>query len=417
MKLFTKYSRINVASTVIIFLIACLAFYFTLRYVLINQIDEDLKIEEGEIETFVSKHNALPESISVNDQIIQYRPVSVRGKKYFSTKLISAEVEAKKEKFRQLVFTVKAGTQWYMATVSKSLEETENLTRSILIITFLTILAILFATFIINRIVLKKIWQPFYQSLDLVKQFKLGSNQKLRLSHSSIDEFQFMNETLEKITGQARLDYVSLKTFSENASHEIQTPLAVIRSKLDLMIQDENLTEKQSELLQAAYNSVQKLTKLNQSLLLLAKIDNNQFHEIRTINLKKKVEEKIADFHELWIAHQLSFEAELKEVNIEMNEELLEVLLNNLLSNATKYNFKGGKIKITLSEKYLAIANTSPISQLNHNTLYQRFAKASKGSDSNGLGLSIIKQICDTSGFGLNYEFQNEVHLFIIKWT
>src|SRR6476620_8149694 len=160
MKLFAKYSRINVASTVIIFLIACAAFYFTLHYVLIRQIDEDLKIEEREIETFVSEHNKLPESISVKDQVIQYRAVPAGEKQYYSTQFMKEVGEHEKEKFRQLVFTIKAGQQWYQATVSKSLEETENLTRSILIIAFLTILAILFASVIINRVVLKKIWRP-----------------------------------------------------------------------------------------------------------------------------------------------------------------------------------------------------------------------------------------------------------------
>ena len=416
MKLFAKYSRINLVSTVIIFLIACAAFYFTLHYVFIHQIDEDLKIEQGEIETFVNEHRVLPENIYVKDQVIQYQPIGESKRKYFSTSFMAQSGDYEKVKFRQLVFTIKAGQQWYQVTVSKSLEESENLARSVLIIAFFTILAILLASFIINRVVLKKIWRPFYKSLNLVQQFKVGSNQKLKLPPSGIDEFRLMDETLENITAQARLDYVSLKTFSENASHEIQTPLAVIRSKLDLMIQDINLTEKQSHLLQAAYNSVQKLTKLNQSLLLLAKIDNKQFEEIKSISLKKKMEEKIADFHELWMARELSVKAHLKDVAILINEELLEVLLNNLMSNATKHNFNDGKIKITLSDKSLTIANTSHISALNQETLYQRFTKALNRNESNGLGLSIIKQICDTSGFVLNYEFNNEMHVFAIRW-
>jgi signal transduction histidine kinase len=416
MKLFAKYSRINVIATVVIFLIASIAFYFTLRLVFINQIDEDLKIEEKEIETYVREHDQLPESISVNDQLINYQPARGNTNRSFTTRRIIPPGDQDKEKFRQLVFGIKAADRWYQVTVSKSLEETENLTRSILIIAFTTILVILLVAFIINRVVLKRIWKPFYQSLDAVKEFKLGSSRPLQLSSTNIEEFQLMNTTLEKITNGAQVDYLALKTFSENASHEIQTPLSVIRSKLDLMIQDEHLTEKQSGSLQAAYNSVQRLTKLNQSLLLLARIENNQFHEKKLIHLKKKIEEKIADFHELWSAQELTVQTELEEVTISMNEELLEVLLNNLLSNATKHNFSGGKINITLNESYLAIANSSSVSELNSKTLYQRFAKASNGNESNGLGLSIIKQICDSSGFTINYEFSKDMHVFIIKW-
>lgn len=414
MKLFTKYSRINVIATVIIFLIASAAFYFTLRIVFINQIDEDLKIEEKEIQTYVKEHNRLPESISVGDQLIQFEPSTKNITRRFTTETMVEPGNGDKEKFRQLVFGIRAANQWNKVTVSKSLEETENLTKSILIIAFTTILVILLASFIINRVVLKRIWKPFYQSLDTVKEFKIGNRKPLRLTSSDINEFQLMNETLEKITGRAQLEYLSLKTFSENASHEIQTPLAVIRSKLDLMIQDDCLTEKQSESLQATYNSVQKLTRLNQSLLLLAKIENNQFGETTVIDLKRRVEEKIADFHELWNAKELSVAEDLKSVTVEMNEQLLEILLNNLLSNSTKHNFNGGKISIKLDENYLMVANTSSTAALPPHLLYQRFTRLSKENESTGLGLSIIKQICENSGFEIDYEFNNEMHVFII---
>jgi len=416
MKLFAKYSRINVVATVIIFLIASTAFYFTLRLVFIHQIDEDLKIEEKEIETYVKEHNHLPESISVKDQVISYEPVPAPTGRFFTTQMITDSNDQGRERFRQLVFATRAAGQWYRVTVSKSLEETENLTRSILIIAFITILTILLVAVIINRVVLKRIWKPFYGSLEAVKDFKIAGRQNLKLPASGIDEFQFMNQTLQKITNRAQVDYLSLKTFSENASHEIQTPLAVIRSRLDLMIQDENLTEKQSESLQAVYNSVQKLAKLNQSLLLLARIENNQFHEKKQIDLKQKVEEKLADFHELWAARELAIQTTLAPAVLCMNEELLDVLLNNLLSNATRHNYNGGKINIALNKNSLAIANSSQIAELDAMTLYHRFGKPSNGSESNGLGLSIIKQVCDTSGFTISYRFGNGMHTFIVGW-
>jgi signal transduction histidine kinase len=288
MKLFARYSRINLTATLLIFLVASVSFYFTLRFIFINQIDQDLTIEEKEIRGYVQEHDQLPESISVKDQLISYQPAVEEVQRQFSTQQFLARTEKEREDFRQLAFSIRAAGQLYTVRVSKSLEDTENLNRSVLLIAFATIIAILLVTFIMNRVFFKKIWNPFYQSLEAVQQFKVGGNAPMQLAVSNIDEFQLMNKILKKITEQAQLDYLSLKTFSENASHEIQTPLAVIRSKLDLMMQDEQLTQKQSEAIQAAYNSVQRLTKLNQSLLLLAKIENNQFHEIKPINLKKR---------------------------------------------------------------------------------------------------------------------------------
>ena len=414
MKLFAKYSRINVVATVIIFLIACIAFYFTLHYVLMSQIDQDLKIEQREIETFVREHNRLPENISVKDQLIRYQPIQKNITSRFTTHFIKESGGDDGEKFRQLAFSTKVGTQWYQATVSKSLEATENLSRSILIIAFITILVILLVTFLINRIVLKRIWKPFYQSLDTVKDFKVGETAPLQLSPSAIDEFQLMNQTLEKITRQAKLDYLSLKTFSENASHEIQTPLAVIRSKLDLIVQDESLTQKQSEALQAAYNSLQKLTRLNQSLLLLAKIENNQFETIQSVDLKSMLQEKVADFNELWQTENILLHADLLPAVVRMNKDLAEILINNVLSNATRHNYNRGEISISLTKDFLEIANTSKQPMLNETMLYRRFLKSVHRSDSNGLGLSIIKQICDTSGFSIQYSFDENKHRFVI---
>ena len=172
MKLFTKYSRINVVATIVIFLIASTAFYFTLRLVFINQIDEDLKIEEKEIETFVNEHNQLPESISVNDQLISYQPASAAAKRHFATTIIKDAKYGENENFRQLLFSINASGQWYAVTVSKSLEETDMLTRSILVIAITTILVILLVSFIINRVVLKRIWKPFYASLNSFSNFK-----------------------------------------------------------------------------------------------------------------------------------------------------------------------------------------------------------------------------------------------------
>jgi signal transduction histidine kinase len=417
MKLFTKYSRINILATIIIFLIASAAFFFTIRYVLVHQIDQDLVIEEKEIMSAVTKHHHLPENMSVKDQLISYHPIlGPSTKRSFGTVKLSDPRSKDFEKFRQLIFGIRVDDQWYEVSVSKSLEDTDDLIQSILLITISTILLMLVVSFIINRVVLKRIWKPFYTSLASVKDFKVSREQPLRLPFTQIEEFSFMNQTLERITSQAQHDYLSLKTFSENASHEIQTPIAIIRSKLDLLIQDENLTEQQSLTLQSAYNAIQKLTKLNQSLLLLAKIENNQYQETKPIDMKEKLREKIMAFQELWQSQQVTIKDSLNTAIVNMNEELADILLNNLLSNATKHNFEGGSISIELDRKQLTVKNTSEYPVLDNSQMFQRFYKNSKNNQHNGLGLSIIKQICDASGFSLRYLCQKNEHVFMISW-
>ncbi len=417
MKLFTRYSRINVIATIIIFLIASAAFYVSLRFVIIRQIDDDLRIEEGEIKTYVHEYDHMPLSISVKDQVIEYKNfLTPFRKRYFTSVLLTDTEDKAKENFRQLVFGIQAGGQWYRVTVSKSLEQTNHLMESILGITFVTILVILVVSFFINRVVLKRIWKPFYQSLETVKNFKVGNNHPVQLQPVSIDEFTIMNQTLERLTSQAQLDYMALKTFSENASHEIQTPIAIIRSKLDILIQDEQLTESQSQAVQSSYMAIQRLAKLNQSLLLLAKIENNQFQEMLQIDLLPMLQAKLADFQELWMVHNISVIADITKSEVKMNPELADILLNNLLSNATRHNYAGGNIRVVLGKNHLVLSNTSTGPVLEQEKLFHRFYKASVSNDQHGLGLSIIKQICDVSGFTITYSHGKEMHHFHITW-
>jgi len=417
MKLFTKYNRVNLFATIIIFLLSSTAFYFAIRYILINQVDDDLRIEQREIETYVKEHNTLPESISVKDQKISYvLSGTYLQKRKFET-IAGNKIESnEKDLYRILQFGVIANGNIYLATVAKSLEGADDLTHSILLISSGTILLILAASFIINSVLLKRLWQPFYNSLNVLKNFRVDRKQSLNFPSTQIDEFAFMNETIRKTTNQAQQEYSLLKEFTENASHEMQTPLAIIRSKLDLLIQDENLSEGQSKSMQSAYGAIEKLSKLNQSLLLLAKIENNQFAETTTIHLKQKLEEKLDAFHELWQNQGISVSSSLADATVSVNSELMDILLNNLLSNATRHNFPGGCINIILKGKTVEIANSSNEKELNSQQMFLRFFSQDKKSRFNGLGLSIIKQICDVSGLSIRYFFTGNEHRFILSW-
>ncbi len=418
MRLFTKYNRINLFATIIIFLLASATFYFAIRYILVGQVDEDLKIEQREIQTYVKKHDVLPESIPVKDQKITYEPAAeLLQKRKFKTFTAYDSLAKEKGSFRVLQFGINVNEKPYAVTVAKSLEGTDDLANSILLISSTTILLILIASVVINRVLLKRLWRPFYGALNTMKNFKLDKKESLHFPATEIDEFIFMNQTLEKTTKQARQDYLLLKEFTENASHELQTPLAIIRSKLDLLIQDENLSKTHSSAMQSAYGAIEKLSRLNQSLLLLAKIENNQYAETASVNLKKKFEEKLEAFQELWQNQNISVSTSFEDASVNMNNELADILLNNLLSNATRHNFQQGFIRIELTCAQLKITNSSLNKELTGDGLFSRFHKQVDRKGYNGLGLSIIKQICDASGFNIHYSFANGQHSFTISMT
>jgi signal transduction histidine kinase len=416
-KLFTRYNRANLIANIIIFLIASVAFYFALRFILIKQIDEDLEIEHDEIVEYVQKHDQLPESFSVSDQVILFTPVKQEVHPGYSWAALQQKNEEEPEEFRRFLFQVKAGGKSYKAEISKSFEGSNSLMRSILFITVSAIFVILIVSVILNRYLLKKLWKPFYVTLEAVRNFHIGKGDLMMLPSTYIEEFQLMNETLKEVTQSSRVEYLSLKTFSENASHEIQTPIAVIRSKLDLLIQDEQLTQGQGTLVQSAYNAIDKLSRLNRSLLLLAKIENHQFDNRGEVLLYDKVKEKILDFKELWQSRSITVDISLKESIVQMNPELADILLNNLFSNATGHNYNGGNISVNLAPGSLTISNTSKEAMLDPKKLFQRFYRPSFDNHHNGLGLSIIKQIAEVSGITIDYRYINQHHHFNVKWN
>lgn len=420
MKLFSKYNRINIISTVIIFLLGCIAFAILLRCVIISQVDNDLEIEKNEITVYVNQHGNLPGIIKVHDQYITYQTINkatvvTNNKIYTHKDYVSTKPE--KVLLRSLQFTITTNNTYTLITVSKSLENVDELIQNIILITVALILLILTATFVINRIILGKLWRPFYETLDSTQQFSLNNTQPMRFNDTDIDEFRHLNTILTNALNKAQQDYRSLKEFTENASHELQTPVAIIKSRLDNLIQDENLTLQQSYAVEEAYNALNRLNKLNQSLLLLTKIENKQFATITQINLKEKTENKLKQFSELWQDKNIKADAILEEARIEMNENLADMLLNNLLSNAAKHNIQNGSVRIRLSQYSFIITNTGLNQPLDEQLLFSRFYKTNADSGSNGLGLAIVKQICDVSACTITYRFESpDKHSFILNW-
>ena len=412
MKLFARYNRINLLTTVIIFLLASLVFYFLLRQILIKQVDEDLEIEQTEIVAYAHQYQQLPEIVQQEEQQVFYsRATEVNSKNIFETILSKAG----KEDLRQLSFAIHLPGSWWTVTVSKSLEGTDHLTRSVATIVLATILLILVASFLVNRLVLQRLWQPFYGTLSAMQQFRLGSATDIQFAPSRIDEFELMNSTLAQTTQKASQDYILLKEFTENASHELQTPLAVIRSKLELLIQ-EPLSEMQSHAVQQAADASKLLGRINRSLLLLAKIQNNQFAEKETVAIKEIIEEKLGAFGEMIFDKEIVVNQALENKQVLMNADLAGLLVSNLLSNAIKHNKKGGIINIALQQEKLMIGNAGTTFALDESRLFTRFYNPAKKENSTGLGLSIVKQICTHSGFSIHYRFDNGIHVFSISF-
>ena len=415
MKLFTRYFRINLLATLLIFLLASVAFYYLLWYVTIKQVDEDLRIEQREIESYVAKYQRPPEPIAVKDQRIYFESTTIHEKTR-AFKTIQSLDRHDTEDFREISFTLPVGNQWLSFSVMKSLEGTQNMNRSIISISLLTIILILLVSLLINRWLIRRLWRPFYNTLSSIKRYRLGENKNPEFTATQIDEFDLLNKTLDQFIGSAEKEYTLLREFTENASHELQTPLAIVRSKLDTLIQDEHLSETQSQAAQTAYEAIQKMARLNQSLLLLSKIENRQFSETQTVDFKKAIEDKVSAWQELWQAKNLQVHTYLQPVSIVINPQLSDILLNNLFSNISRHTPDGGSIQMQLLDRQFIMSNSATAGPLNPEKLFQRFSKGGQVTDQYGLGLSIVRQIGEVSGIAVSYHFANDQHIFTISF-
>jgi len=427
MKLQTRYNYVNLATTIVVMLITGIIYYQAISWILTRQKDRDLKVEEQEIFDYVSLNHHLPQTFESNDQQITFaeaEPGSVQRefintmyfKKWDSDKGLTKHRHrggGEYESGRGLITSVAVGDKFYKIRIVESKVETEDLIRLIFAITIGVILLLLLVLLVTNRLILNRLWKPFYNIMKELRLFNIADTREIPKLESNIDEFEELNKVVVDMASKAKHDYKDLKIFTENASHELMTPIAVINSKLDTLIQTENFSERQSKLLNDLYSAVSRLNRLNQSLLLLVKIENRLLHEQQQINLRELVEEMITQFEEIFQDKKLKVTCPLTDREIYASRYLVEVLLSNLVSNAIRHNYTGGEIVISLTARNLVVQNTANEAELNEEKIFARFHKSS-GSEGSGLGLTISRQICENFGFSLRYSFEGMYHTFTV---
>lgn len=416
MKLFSKYNRINIPATILIFLVGCVGFYFVLREVLIRQLDASLRTEKTEICSYVSQHNALPEVVNTRGQQTSFTgvPSPVNGVYRYSEKQ-RGPAKGGYSWRRLVVFGINAGGRNYKVVVSQSQVEAEYLLGLIIFIAAGVIALVLVTSVVINGWVLRRLWRPFYHTVGAMGSYELARQELLQLRPSDIDEFNLLNQSVHGMTERIQHDYQIVKEFSANAAHEMQTPLAVIRTRTDELIQDEHFLQQHEQAILTIEQSVQRLTRMNQALLLLARIENRQFVLNEEVALDELIKEKLQELSELIASQRLRVTVNTVPVTVRFHRYLAEVILNNLLSNAIRYNYQQGEIVIVLNAAMLSIGNSSPLPSMDGEKLWQRFYRHPESlPDGNGLGLSIVKQTCEWAGYEVNYRYHDGLHIFSI---
>jgi signal transduction histidine kinase len=404
---------------ILVFIISSVGAYFLIKSALTKELDISLLRVKDRIQTYIDRNHALPVLNSFDDETVSFQPINKKNAEIsFTTVQKYIKEQHKFHISRRLSYHTSVNNQNYFITITSPLEGTRHMLIALFNITLATIFILISCVLLINRIIMGKLWHPFYASINQLHGFNISKPHQLNFPQTNIKEFNFLIENLKINTAKSVESYQILKEFTENASHEIQTPLAITQSKLDLLIQDDGLSSEQSEHLVIAYQALKRLSKLNQSLLLIAKIDNLQFHKKSPIDLKNKLEYKIKEFGELWASKSIEIKVDLSDAYIDASPELMDIMLNNLLSNSCKHNFICGSTNIELKHGNLKVINTGQKQSLNTQKVFTRFYKESHDPANNGLGLSIVKKICDQSGITPVYNFSadKDEHIFTLIW-
>lgn len=319
--------------------------------------------------------------------------------------------------YRVLYTLIQLDNYIHILQVKAPMINTRELMENIAVQHSLILLFILIILLILHRTNSHKLWKPFYNTLDQLKKFNIEKNEIPTLPQTSIYEFNQLNNHLNLLIQKVTESYKSHKQFIENASHELQTPIAILKSQLDLLLQEENLSEGQMEILNNLYNTTSRLSKLNKTLLLLAKLENEQFEDKELIQLDTLINEHYKLFTELAVDSNVQIFIETQPVSMVTNKSLIEIVISNLMSNALRYNkSENGLIFIKLTEDSLTISNTSNQHQLTKEALFIRFSKQRSNLNGNGLGLAIVNQICHYNNWEILYNYNDDVHQFTIKF-
>ncbi|MFV0330126.1 MAG: sensor histidine kinase [Dysgonomonas sp.] len=376
----------------------------------LNNLKQEFIYEANRSPDFVvdmEKHNPLNiiiDKISF-EEAKDFKETYTASKVYFIT-------EEEEEEVRMLTtaFFCEQNNQYYKLKIFTSTVESDDLIKSMLYLLIALWVCLALVIILVIKRVIHSSNKPFYQLLHDLKNFKLGDGKMIEFPANNIYEYTELNSSVKDLLEDNINAYNEQKNFIENASHELQTPLSITIGKLELIMNSNKLDQQQLEEMASALNSLNRMKRLNSSLLLLSKIKNKQFSEKEAVDMVKIFEEIANDFEDITNHKEitLTINKKVDTLIVQMNKDLAYILVNNLIKNAVSHNIKKGKIEISIDENSVIITNDGePV----NTDIFERYVSASKDTKSSGLGLSIVKSIVELYKFRITHEYKGK-HIF-----
>jgi signal transduction histidine kinase len=423
MRLLQVSLRTLLLYSIILVLISIPLSVIAIRAILNREVDRAVALQADQFLLHIKQYEELGDletDLEVLDQLsynVHVKPATDNSlPPSFQTVVLYDSAEQEMRPFRQLSSNVTIKGKPYLLTVRMSLVENDDLVWAISLVQVALSVVLAAGLLFLNRSLSKKIWKPFYQTLDRLKAYELDKSESVAIEKTDIVEFDDLNKTVSNLTERNRKVYLQQKEFIENASHELQTPIAIFQSKLDTLMQSPELSQTEADTIAELEATAQRMARLNKNLLLLSKIDNEQFLETSLLDLTEMVNTQLTSLRPMAKLANIGIITSILPLQVKANRALIEILLTNLLHNAIRYGTPGEEIQIALTRQTLSITNKGAPLKMSLQNLTERFSKEGGDPNSTGLGLAIVKKICDSCFYKLEYAYENEAHTFSVTF-
>ena len=411
MKLLTRTSLNFISVCTVFFLLGSIVMYFSIKNIIQNDLESNLIQQKKKFISSLEK-DKIHELKS--DLVFISKGEGFQDLTFNDTVLI---IDNQYVLFKNMQFScIKEGIN-YRVNILKSQSQSDILIMKLVIVNIGFAMLFFLIVFYVNRHSIRSALKVFYSTINKLEGFQLNKPAPLKLDNAEVYEIKKLNNVFEKMSTQIKNDFDLQKEYTENVTHELQTPLSVISTKVDELMQSDNLNKEQMEQLAVLMETTNRLSKINKSLIFLTKIDNRFYSDKKKILINNLIDDKLCLFADIIDQRNIKIELDYKQdVYVEIDPNLAETILINLIKNAIIHNYNDGYIKILLVDNSLIISNSGDVPNFDKSNIFNRFTRNSVNSKSLGIGLSIVKRICDLYNFNIKYDYKDE-HCFIINFN
>ena len=387
--------------------------YFAVRHAVNDELDEQLE-HHAELLVPQAIAGATTFANSAPDQFIALLPAQSTGVHFQDTLLYnSAEEEVIPWRVLRYPVTLANGETGTLM-LARATVEFEDLIEVIAYVIAGLLILVSIGNFLVDRWLNGRLWKPFHSTLASLGQFQVDGP-RTELPRTSIREFTSMNETLNTMMTKLQRDFSAKKRFSEQAAHELRTPLAIMQVKLDELIQMPELGKVEADMIEVLYRARERMGRTVQNMLLLARIGNQEF-DPAPVDWQALFTDQATVLQELMEQRGVHFtQHQERPCELKMHPLLAELVVSNLLRNAVQHNHQGGSINVRIGNEGFVLSNSGPVLNVDPESLFDRFAKGDPSSAGTGLGLSMVKEACDNAGLYLRYTEVDGVHAVVVS--